>query len=57
MSLSERLSTAISGPVAVKQANDRIEATLPDPEIDHRSRSGPLLPLPYVKSFARDALT
>jgi len=36
--VSFRLS---SGLVAVKQANDRIEATLPDPEIDYRSRSGP----------------
>jgi hypothetical protein len=39
---------AISSLAAVRQANDRIEATLPDLEIDHRSRPGPKQPVDLV---------
>ena len=34
----------------VRRANDRTEATLPDAEIDHRSRLGPKLPVVIVSA-------
>lgn len=41
--IRHRWSSAISGLVRVKQLNDRTEVTLPDAEIDPRSRPGPAL--------------
>ena len=35
------------------QPNDRTEATLPDYEIDHRSRPGPLKPFDEVSLAGR----